>query len=109
MSEQNYNITELQKAINTWIQSTKKGYFSELSNLAQLTEEVGELARIINRLYGDQTAKDNDNTSKESLADELADIIFVTICLANQTNTDLNQAIQKNLQKKSIRDKNRHS
>lgn len=102
------NLTDLQEIIDNHIKETKTGYFSELSNLAQLTEEVGELARIINRLYGQQTKKDNETISKEALADELADILFVTICLANQTEINLQEAFQQNLQKKQVRDKNRH-
>jgi NTP pyrophosphatase (non-canonical NTP hydrolase) len=102
------NLSDLQTKVDKYIKSTKTGYFSELSNLAQLSEEVGELARIINRLYGQQTQKPNEIISKQALADELADILFVLTCLANQTDTNLNKAIQANFQKKESRDKNRN-
>lgn len=99
-------ITEAQKQVDTWIQTKGVRYFSELTNLAQLTEEVGELARIMSRQFGDQSAKPGEDLGE--LADELADILFVTICLANQMNIDLEQALIKNLEKKSVRDATRH-
>jgi NTP pyrophosphatase (non-canonical NTP hydrolase) len=105
----NLTVKELQQKVDEYVKKTKTGYFAELSNLAQLTEEIGELARIINRLHGQQKAKHNEDISQEALADELADILFVTTCLANQLNIDLESAIAKNFQKKELRDKNRHN
>lgn len=102
------NLKDLQTKVDNYIKSTKAGYFTELSNLAQLTEEVGELARIISRKYGEQTAKPQEDTSKEALADELADILFVLTCLANQTDTNLTEAVKTNFAKKESRDKNRN-
>lgn len=95
-----------QKLVDDWIKSVGVRYFSELTNLAQLVEEVGEVARIISRTYGDQSFKKGDGDRE--LADELADVLFVTVCLANQTGIDLTAALQKNLRKKSIRDSQRH-
>jgi NTP pyrophosphatase (non-canonical NTP hydrolase) len=102
----NISIEQAQKIVDEWIQSTNKKYFSELGNLGQLTEEVGEVARIITRTYGDQNYKPQD-TPKE-LSEELSDVLFVLICLANQTGIDLTKAFNDNLQKKINRDKNRH-
>jgi len=99
-------IKEYQKMVDEWIQKIGVRYFSELTNLAQLMEEVGEVARIMSRVYGDQSFKKSDQCHE--LADELADLLFVLVCIANQTGTDLTQAVQKNLEKKSIRDKERH-
>lgn len=99
-------IKEAQKIIDKWIKSVGVRYFSELTNLAQLVEEVGEVARVISRTYGDQSFKKTDEG--KDLADELADVLFVLICLANQTGVDLTEALQKNLDKKTKRDKNRH-
>jgi NTP pyrophosphatase (non-canonical NTP hydrolase) len=99
-------IRELQGTVDTWIQSIGVRYFSELTNLALLVEEVGELARILARTYGDQSFKKTDSTS--SLPDEMADVLFVLVCLANQTGVDLTQAIHENLAKKTIRDADRH-
>jgi len=99
-------IKEAQKIIDKWIKSVGVRYFSELTNLAQLVEEVGEVARVISRTYGDQSFKKTDEG--KDLADELADVLFVLICLANQTGVDLTDALQKNLDKKTKRDKNRH-
>ena len=99
-------IREYQNQINDWIQSVGVRYFSELTNLAQLVEEVGEVARIMSRTYGDQSFKKSDK--KTDLADELADVLFVVACIANQTGIDLTAVLQKNLEKKSNRDKNRH-
>jgi NTP pyrophosphatase (non-canonical NTP hydrolase) len=92
--------------VDKWIQRIGVRYFSELTNLGILMEEVGEVARIMSRTYGDQSFKDTDK--KHDLADELADVLFVIACIANQTGIDLTQSIHKNLEKKSIRDKNRH-
>ena len=104
--EEKITIMGLQKVIDEWVQSYGVRYFSELTNLAILMEEVGELARIVCRVYGDQSFKRSDE--KYDLADELADVLFVLICIANQTNVDLSEAIKKNLEKKTARDKNRH-
>jgi NTP pyrophosphatase (non-canonical NTP hydrolase) len=100
-------IDEAQKLVDDWIKTYGVRYFSELTNLAILTEEVGELARIMARKYGDQSFKGNEN--ELDMADEMADILWVLICLANQTGIDLTQALEKNIQKKTKRDKNRHS
>ena len=99
-------IKEAQQIVDKWIKNFGVRYFSELTNLAQLTEEVGEVARIISRTYGDQSFKKSDKG--RDLADELADVLFVLICLANQTGVDLTDAFQKNLDKKTKRDNNRH-
>ena len=99
-------IKKLQKVVDEWINTVGVRYFNELTNMAMLTEEVGEVARIIARKYGEQSFKNSD-TGKE-LADELADVLWIVICLANQTGTDLTQAIEKNIQKKKIRDADRH-
>lgn len=92
--------------MDDWIQSLGVRYFSELTNLAQLMEEVGELARIISRTYGEQSFKDSDRDY--SLSDEVADVLFVLICIANQTGVDLQSALQRNLEKKTNRDSTRH-
>ena len=99
-------IKEAQQTIDSWIKTTGVRYFNELTNMAILAEEVGELARIISRKYGEQSFKKSDK--KKDLADELADVLFVTICLANQTGVDLTDALKKNLKKKTIRDSKRH-
>ena len=99
-------LTEAQKKVDDWIQQYGVRYFSELTNMAQLTEEVGELARVISRKYGDQSFKPGED--QDSLEDELADVLWVVICLANQTGVDLEQAFAKNLEKKTSRDKDRH-
>lgn len=99
-------IAEAQKQVDQWISTTGVRYFNELTNMAMLTEEVGEVARIIARRYGEQSEKDSDK--KHDLADELADVLWVVICLANQTGVDLTEAFRKNLEKKSTRDKDRH-
>lgn len=99
-------IEEAQKRVDEWINTTGVRYFNELTNMAMLAEEVGEVARVISRTYGEQSFKRSDKDKK--LADELADVLFVLICLANQTGVDLTEAFEKNLQKKSTRDKNRH-
>ena len=100
------SLPELQKTVDRWIQDIGVRYFSELTNLAQLVEEVGELARIMSRTYGEQSFKAGES---HNLADEIADVLFVLVCIANQTGVDLNDAIQKNLQKKTTRDKDRHT
>jgi NTP pyrophosphatase (non-canonical NTP hydrolase) len=99
-------IKEAQETIDKWINTHGVRYFNELTNLALLTEEVGELARIIARKYGEQSFKKSDE--KYELADEMADVLFVLICLANQTGVDLTEALNKNLEKKTARDKERH-
>lgn len=106
MDKQNITITEAQKMVDHWIKTVGVRYFSELTNMAILTEEVGELARIIARKYGDQSFKKSDE--QYNLADEMADVLWVLICLANQTGVDLNEAFQKNMEKKTSRDKERH-
>lgn len=98
-------IAEAQSIVDDWIKKYGVRYFSELTNMAVLTEEVGEVARIISRKYGDQSFKETDN---KDLGDELADVLWVLICLANQTGIDLTEAFEKNLQKKTNRDKTRH-
>lgn len=99
-------IEQAQKRVDEWIKTTGVRYFNELTNMAMLTEEVGEVARIIARKYGEQSFKDSDR--EKDLADEFADVLFVLICLANQTGVDLTAALEKNLEKKTIRDKQRH-
>ena len=99
-------IKEAQEQVDQWIKTIGVRYFSELTNLGQLIEEVGEVARIITRTYGDQSFKKSDE--KYNLGDELADVLFVLICLANQTGVDLTQSLQKNIDKKSKRDVKRH-
>ena len=100
-------ITEAQKKVDEWIQQYGVRYFSELTNMSLLMEEVGEVARIMARKYGDQSGKKGDNI--DDLGDEMADVLFVLICLANQTGIDLEQALIKNLDKKTTRDKERHA
>ena len=98
-------LRQAQEVVDNWIKTHGVRYFNELTNMAILTEEVGEVARIIAREYGEQSSKKSDN---KNLADELADVLFVVICLANQTGVDLTQALQKNLDKKTNRDYDRH-
>lgn len=99
-------IQEAQKVIDQWINTTGIRYFDELTNTAILMEEVGEVARIMARQYGEQSFKKSDKDI--DLGDEMADVLFVLICLANQTGINLTEALEKNLQKKSIRDADRH-
>ena len=99
-------IREYQKLTDEWIRTVGVRYFGELTNLAQLVEEVGEVARIMARTYGDQSRKKSDEDM--DLADELADVFFVLVCIANQTGIDLTEAIVKNFDKKTVRDKDRH-
>ena len=99
-------IKEAQIAVDEWIKTYGVRYFSELTNMAILTEEVGELARIIARTYGDQSFKESDKN--HNMADEMADILWVLICLANQTEVDLTDAFAKNMEKKTSRDRERH-
>ncbi|MFW6309916.1 MAG: nucleotide pyrophosphohydrolase [Prolixibacteraceae bacterium] len=106
MNKNDITILQAQQLVDDWIKTYGVRYFSELTNMAVLTEEVGELARIMARKYGDQSFKKSDE--KYDLADEMADVLWVLICLANQTGVDLNEAFQKNLEKKTSRDKERH-
>jgi NTP pyrophosphatase (non-canonical NTP hydrolase) len=103
-------IQDAQIKVDQWIQEYGGGYFSELTNLGILTEEVGEMARWMVRKYGDQTPKASEQNvdMKEAIADEMTDILWVLICLANQMNIDLTQSLEKNIQKKITRDKDRH-
>ena len=98
-------MKDLQIQVDDWINQYGVRYFNELTNMAILTEEVGELARVMSRIYGEQSFKEND---KNNIGEELADILFVVLCIANQTNTDLNLEFQKKMKLKSIRDKKRH-
>ena len=98
-------IHEAQEMVDNWIKTYGVRYFSELTNMAILTEEVGELARIMARKYGDQSFKEGE---KHNLGDEMADILWVLMCLAKQTGIDLTEALNKNIEKKTSRDKNRH-
>jgi len=99
-------LQEAQQKIDQWIKWTGVRYFSELTNMAILTEEVGEVARLMSRMYGDQSFKETDKD--KSLSDELADVLWVLICIANQTGVDLTQAMQRNFEKKNTRDGQRH-
>ena len=98
-------IKELQERVDAWIREYGVRYFSELTNMACLTEEVGELARVMARKYGDQSFKAGE---KEDLADEMADVLWVLVCLANQTGVDLTEALEASFRKKTERDKTRH-
>jgi len=100
-------LEEAQQEVDNWIKTVGVRYFNELTNMVLLTEEVGELARIIARKYGEQSFKVSDKSY--NLSDEMADVLFVLICLANQTGVDLTKALQLNLQKKTSRDLSRHS
>ena len=99
-------IEQLQQTVDQWINTTGVRYFNELTNTAVLMEEVGEVARIMARRYGEQSEKESDKQA--DLADEMADVLFVLVCLANQTGIDLTAAVEKNLAKKTLRDKDRH-
>lgn len=99
-------LEEAQAQVDQWIKTVGVRYFNELTNMAMLTEEVGEVARIIARRYGEQSEKESDKN--KDLGDEMADVLFVLICLANQTGINLTEALAKNLDKKSIRDADRH-
>jgi NTP pyrophosphatase (non-canonical NTP hydrolase) len=99
-------LQEAQQQVDNWIKTVGVRYFSELTNMTILTEEVGELARIMARKYGDQSFKESDKN--KDLGDEMADVLWVLICLANQTGVDLTAALEKNFEKKSIRDADRH-
>ena len=99
-------IEDAQKKVDNWIKKFGVRYFNELTNMAMLTEEVGEVARIIGRRYGEQSEKESDKD--KDLGDEMADVLFVLLCLANQTGVNLEEALEKNLKKKTIRDSDRH-
>jgi NTP pyrophosphatase (non-canonical NTP hydrolase) len=101
------SIQEAQQQVDHWINTTGVRYFSELTNMAILTEEVGEVARIMARRYGEQSEKETDKG--KDLGDELADVLWVVMCLANQTGVNLEEAFQRNMQKKTLRDKDRHT
>ena len=101
------SLADAQVRVDRWIKEVGVRYFSELTNLAQLVEEVGEVARILSRTYGDQSFKDKEE--ELDLSDELADVLFVLICLANQTGVDLTSAFLRNLEKKTVRDVSRHA
>jgi NTP pyrophosphatase (non-canonical NTP hydrolase) len=100
------SIREAQEQVDNWIKTVGVRYFNELTNLGILMEEVGELSRLMVRIYGEQSFKPSDKGTK--LSDEMADVLWVLICLANQTGVDLTEALAKNFEKKSIRDANRH-
>ena len=100
-------IEQAQRQVDEWIQTYGVRYFSELTNMALLTEEVGELARIIARTYGEQSFKESDR--QKNLADEMADVLWVLICLANQTGVNLTEAFARNIEKKTLRDSQRHT
>jgi NTP pyrophosphatase (non-canonical NTP hydrolase) len=104
--EQEITLRDAQSKIDTWIKTTGVKYFSELTNLGILMEEVGELSRLMVRKYGDQSFKNNE--SDKDLGDEMADVLWVLICLANQTGVDLTEALKQNFAKKSLRDADRH-
>ena len=105
MNKKNLSLKEIQRVVDTWIHEYGVRYFSELTNMACLTEEVGELARVMARKYGDQSFKSGE---KENLGEEMADILFVLVCLANQTGVNLTEEFIKNMQKKTNRDSLRH-
>ena len=106
MENHNITIQQAQQMVDQWIKTIGVRYFSELTNMAILTEEVGELARVMARTYGDQSFKKSDEG--KNLSDEMADVLWVLICLANQTGVDLNKAFLENIQKKTLRDSERH-
>lgn len=105
-SAEQITLSQAQKTVDNWIKTYGVRYFSELTNMAILTEEVGEVARIMARTYGDQSFKKEDLS--KNLGDEMADVLWVLICLANQTGIDLTEAFRKNIEKKTNRDKDRH-
>ena len=105
MDTPSLTLREAQQQVDDWIHTYGVRYFSELTNMAVLTEEVGELARVMSRKYGDQSFKEGES---QDLADEMADVLWVLLCLANQTGVDLTEAFRKNLEKKTRRDRERH-
>src|ERR1700753_1190121 len=106
MQTEDISIRGAQQKVDSWIKTTGVRYFSELTNMAILTEEVGEVARLMSRIYGDQSFKESDHGRK--LSDELADVLWVILCIANQTGVNLTEALHKNFEKKNIRDASRH-
>ena len=106
MEKNDITLAEAQKLVDKWIKSVGVRYFNELTNMSLLMEEVGELARIMARTYGEQSFKESDKG--RALDDEMADVLWVLICLANQTGVDLTEALKKNLEKKNSRDRDRH-
>lgn len=106
MASHELTLGEMQEQVDQWIRSIGVRYFSELTNLAQLMEEVGELSRIMSRKYGEQSFKPGEAT--DGLDDEICDVLFVLVCIANQTGVDLTQSFRRNLEKKTSRDRNRH-
>lgn len=106
MQDEEISIKNAQQLVDNWIKTTGVRYFSELTNMAILTEEVGEVARLMSRIYGEQSFKESDK--QKNLSDELADVLWVLLCIANQTNIDLTEALIKNFEKKNIRDIDRH-
>ena len=100
------SLNEMQATVDEWVRTIGVRYYSELTNMAILTEEVGEVARLMSRLYGDQSFKKSDEA--HNLADELADVLFVLVCIANQTGVNLTEAMSRNLEKKTQRDRERH-
>ncbi len=106
MSEETKALASVQKEVDQWIKEVGVRYFNELTNMAQLTEEVGEVARIMARRYGEQSEKESDKS--KDLGEELADVLFVVVCLANQTGVDLQTAWERRMESKTSRDKDRH-
>jgi NTP pyrophosphatase (non-canonical NTP hydrolase) len=106
MAKEELSIREAQQMVDEWIRTTGVRYFSELTNMAILSEEVGEVARLMSRIYGDQSFRETDK--EKNLPDELADVLWVILCIANQTGTDLTESMKKNFEKKNIRDSGRH-
>ena len=106
-SDMELTINQAQQQVDEWIKTYGVRYFSELTNMVLLTEEVGELARIVARTYGEQSFKESDR--QKNLADEMADVLWVLICLANQTGTNLTEAFARNIEKKTLRDSQRHT
>lgn len=107
-TESNITLQQAQGLVDQWIKTVGVRYFSELTNTAVLMEEVGELARLMSRSYGDQSFKSGEKQGPEALCEEMADVLFVLICLANQTGVDLTEAFQKSMEKKTVRDADRH-
>ena len=108
ISGEGLSLGDAQALVDHWIKTVGVRYFSELTNTAVLMEEVGELARLMSRSYGDQSFKAGENQGSEALGEEMADVLFVLICLANQTGVDLTEAFQKSMEKKTKRDADRH-
>lgn len=107
-NEREMSLQQAQGLVDDWIKTVGVRYFSELTNTAVLMEEVGELARLMSRSYGDQSFKSGEKQGPEALGEEMADVLFVLICLANQTGVDLTEAFRKNMEKKTVRDADRH-